>query len=310
MFHFPFSQHSSIQLVSVDLGVKKVLIPVADIQGSRAGKTLFITAGMDGDEYAGMQAAYQLIDLFQDKNFAGRLVVIPVVNIPGFEAECSQNPLDQIFPKMIFPGSAHGRPTERLVNWLIGQANGSDAWIDLHGGAITEGLNPFLWVFEAGIPDIDRMVQQFYRASGAQTVVSEWAGKGSKAGELARNGCAYILAESGSRGGRASSDVERHVSWVKQLMTQLHMLEAEQATNIQTSDPLRHVSCVYAPFAGIWRPENHEREIKKGAVLGQCTLLDGTSEKIIYAPTSGTSLWWKETFAMRKGDVLMAIGYR
>jgi predicted deacylase len=43
-------------------------------------KTLLITAGIDGDEYAGIEVAYRLID-GSDRPFAGRLLIIPIVNM-------------------------------------------------------------------------------------------------------------------------------------------------------------------------------------------------------------------------------------
>jgi len=63
-----------INLSTVDLGVKKIKIPVAEISGKKYGKTLLVTAGMDGDENSGIEAAYRLIEEFKDRNFYGNLI--------------------------------------------------------------------------------------------------------------------------------------------------------------------------------------------------------------------------------------------
>ncbi len=102
-----FTKPSGPRLYSVDLGERHIEIPVAEIEGSLPGKTLLITAGMDGDEYAGIEAAFQAVEKYQHETFSGRLIILPVVNILGFENESSQNPLDQKFPKYIFPGRAN-----------------------------------------------------------------------------------------------------------------------------------------------------------------------------------------------------------
>ncbi|MEO6508685.1 MAG: succinylglutamate desuccinylase/aspartoacylase family protein, partial [Patescibacteria group bacterium] len=108
---------SRIILQNVDLGEIKVSMPIADLKGSTSGPTVVITAGMDGDEYTGILAAYDLIEHYSNTPFQGRIVVLPVMNIPGFYAGTSLNPEDGKFPKYIFPGSSSGSSTERLLHW-------------------------------------------------------------------------------------------------------------------------------------------------------------------------------------------------
>src|SRR3989344_9294675 len=107
-----------IDLRTVDIGGRKIEIPVWEKQSPIPGKTIVITAGIDGDEYAGIEAAYELIRIYSKQSFSGRLVIIPVVNIPGFEEAVSYNPLDKKYPKYIYPGKKNGSSTERLLYWL------------------------------------------------------------------------------------------------------------------------------------------------------------------------------------------------
>ena len=51
-------------------------LEIIEITGVRPGKTLVVTGGMDGDEYAGIEAARALIDLYSDRQFAGVLATI------------------------------------------------------------------------------------------------------------------------------------------------------------------------------------------------------------------------------------------
>lgn len=306
-------------MVTVDLGVRSVQIPVADIVGKLPGKTLVVTAGMDGDEYAGIAAAYELIERYADKNFAGRLVVIPMVNVSGFAAECSQNPLDGIFPKNLFPGRPTGSATERLVYWLkTTWFDGADCVFDCHGAALTEGLIPFLWLYRSGSFGSE-FIDSVVLRSGAELIVEERVGIGTKAHALAKQGCAYILAESGGAGKALPVDTSRHVRWIEATMAALGMIgdqaldarrEALESQEIYCPRVYCRISYTVAPCDGIWIPEPVKGStVESNQLLGTYRSLRGTSKTPVYLRHEGERLWWKETMAMRKGDVLCAVAY-
>ncbi len=308
--------NGAIRMVDVDLGTHRAQVPVADIAGQRSGSTFLVTAGMDGDEYAGIEAAYRLIDRYRDGDFSGRLVVIPIVNVDGFWNESSHNPTDGKFPKYIFPGSANGSPTERLVHWLVDnyvhdsvadtQAN---CWLDMHSGAITESLSPFLWLYHIDDNVHDSVADNIIHANMAEIVVYEKAGFGSKAMRLAQKGCTYVIAESGSRGNRNEDDVTRHVHWAEGVMHAFGMIN-KPPTLVAEQKVFRHVTFVRAPWNGIWQPiPFSNNEIKGGSALGTCMTLDAKTSKTLFAPKNGERLWWKETMTMRRGDILYAIGW-
>jgi predicted deacylase len=306
-----FGLKSLIRMVTVDLGVKKVQVPVAEIIGKQPGKTLVVTAGMDGDEYAGIAAAYELIDRYADGNFAGRLVVIPVVNVCGFAAECSQNPLDDAFPKNVFPGRTNGSATERLVHWLKDAwFDGADCVFDCHGAAITEGLTPFLWVYRSGNLHAE-LIDAVIHRSCAELVVEERVGMGTKAHALAKQGCVYILAESGGAGKARAVDISRHLRWIEATMVSLGMIDGRDATEGEVKSAVyQRVSYTIAPCDGIWCPEPFGGStLESNALLGTYTSLRGTGKTPVYVRHGGVRLWWKETMAMRKGDVLCAVAY-
>jgi len=103
---------------------------------------VLITAGVDGDEYAGINTAQTLI-----KTYRGTipLTIIPLVNLPGYQAKVSWNPLDGKYPKHIFPGSPWGSSSSRLMYQVSKHTRGIKVWIDLHGPATGENLISFVW---------------------------------------------------------------------------------------------------------------------------------------------------------------------
>lgn len=106
---------------------------------------LLITAGMDGDEYAGIESAQRLI-----KTYKGSIpiTIIPIVNITGNKSKVSYSPLDNRYPKSIFPGSPFGSSSSKLIYKLSKYTKGVDYWIDLHCAANDEHLIPFIWSSE------------------------------------------------------------------------------------------------------------------------------------------------------------------
>ncbi len=302
-----FFNRSDIPLHNVGVGSQNISIPVADMQGSTAGKTVLITAGMDGDEYAGIEAAYSIIKKYKKTNFKGRLIVLPLINLPGFEVEHSYNPQDGLFPKNIFPGTATGTPTEQLIYWLANTyAFKADSWIDLHSGAITESLFPFVHVFKTGIASIDTSISKFCTLSGAETILQQKVMKGSKAGLLAQHGCSYILLESGGRGERRDADIQRHRDWVDIHLNQLGIIDIKSSKSAETK-PFTDIVYTNAPYNGFFEPVHLKLEVSSGDKLGILRRYDSLKGKEMYATKTGRVLWFKQTMAARKGDVLYAV---
>lgn len=304
---FATGKNSVITQIPLDLGGILIKIPVADMRGGAPGPTVVVTAGMDGDEYTGIEAAYRIIEEMRSAQFVGRLVVIPIINIPGFEHECSHCPIDGQFPKNFFPGNADGSATEKIIDWLVQKyLTGATLWIDLHSGAITEGLNPFVYLYETDSDRVDTLTQKLIEAAISPTILLQTASWGSKQARLAKMGCAYVLAESGARGNSSEGDVQRHITLIKDAMSAAGMIAARPAHGT-TPLILHDVAYVHAPYNGLWRARPIGTSIHKGDEIGEWCRLDGSDKKMIYAPFTGTPLWWKETLSMRHGDVLLAI---
>lgn len=282
---------------------------VIELVGNTPGKTLLVTGGVDGDEYAGIEAAYALVEKYKNRQFSGRLIIIPIVNMPGFKAECSHNPRDGKFPKMVFPGSMLGSSTARMVHALITRyAYKADVWLDMHGGASTEGLFPFMWIFKTGITQSDELSEKFSRLCGAETILLENAGSFSKAHALAKRGCTYIMAESGEQGLRRPADIERHVQWAEMMMQTLGMTASHISENSQ-QNVFHNYTYIQAPCNGIFRQTHTTLSVTEGETLGTYSNYDGTNTRTLTAPVSGRVLWYKIGMSMRTGDILWAIAH-
>jgi predicted deacylase len=307
---FGFSREKNnlhFKMITID-AENNISIPVADIQGDSPGKTLLVIGGMDGDEYAGIEAAYQLAEKYASKNFAGRLIIIPIFNITGFKSETSQNPLDSQFPKYVFPGKANGTATERMMHWLCEEYLGKvDCWIELHGGALTEELNPYILTYNTGVKHVDAFSTVLAHEVFPANVVYETTPYNIKPKMLAERGCIFVQTEAGGRASCSSEDCALHVSWVESIMDIFNMIDSHRRTNSENFSLMTQVSYVFAPYDGIWRASMNGKDIAGREEIGTYSKLIETTQHPVYAPISGTILYYKQGLAMRKGDVLCAI---
>lgn len=298
-----------IRLVSVDLSAGKVKVPVAEIEGDSQGKTLLITAGMDGDEYAGIEAAYRLIGEVERKKFKGKLIIIPIVNIPGFESLTSANPLDNKYPKLIFPGRKNGSPTERLIDWLAtNYVYQADVWLDLHGGAIDEILDPYIYIYGTRNKSLNNLTKEIVKSLDAPRIVFARPGSWSKVEILAKKGVVYVITEAGYSGRRKRVFTDKHLRWTKQVMGVLGMMKrsCRPTSKLQI---YRKTVRYKIKHEGLWYPFVDKNSfLSKGQKIGEICSLDGKLLQIIKSKVDGELLWVREGLSCKKGEVVVEIG--
>ncbi|MEI6690956.1 MAG: succinylglutamate desuccinylase/aspartoacylase family protein [bacterium] len=173
---------------------------------------VLITAGVDGDEYASIAAAKQLIEQFSTHPPIIPITIIPIVNLAGNKAGVSHNPLDGRFPKTIFPGSPLGTSSSRLMFKLSKYTKGIKLWIDLHGGAHDEELNPFIWADKTGNNQVDILTSYLLSSLKATSLYSHNTLTPSL--PLSKRKASYLLIECGQLGQTTPPMVNQHISWV------------------------------------------------------------------------------------------------
>jgi len=298
-----------IRLITVDLGVRKIQVPVTELVGKQPGKTLLLTAGMDGDEYASIDAAYELIEEFSRRqDIHGNVITIPIVNIPGFEAKRDFNTLDGKFPKLIYPGKRNGTSTERLIFWLsTNYISKCNVWIDLHSGALDEMLAPYINLYETRHIPL-RSLLPYIKLLDAPKLVVEKPGSRQKAEKIGKNGIIYIFTEAGCSGQRDRESITKHVDWVKTVMGILGMISFKK---IRKTTPriYRQTRSFYTQNDGLWFPcIEPSDKVKNGQKLGELRNFEGKLVKTYFSDKDGEFLWGKEGLSAQKGDVIMEIG--
>src|SRR5438874_10373954 len=107
LYHVPFT---------MDGAWGRVRVPVCVICGPRPGPTIVAIGGTHGDEYEGPVGLKNLLnDLAFDQMISGRIIVIPVLNVPAFRAAQRESPFDGGNMNRAFPGDARGSITRRIA---------------------------------------------------------------------------------------------------------------------------------------------------------------------------------------------------
>src|SRR2546427_11909224 len=84
----------------------------------------------------------------------------------------STNPVDGKNINRTFPGDPAGSAAQRVTHFLTTELiTGADAYIDLHGGDLIEGLVPFALYQQTGRADLDSRAQALADAYGPDYVL-------------------------------------------------------------------------------------------------------------------------------------------
>ena len=112
-----------------------ISLPVLVIHGSEDGPTAWINAAVHGDEINGVEVIRRLIGKIDPKRLNGTLLLVPVVNVPGFITGDRYLP-DRRDLNRSFPGSKRGSLASRIAALFMSEIVGRcTVGIDLHTGS-------------------------------------------------------------------------------------------------------------------------------------------------------------------------------
>ncbi len=296
-----------------DEGLEKYEWPYFVIAGRTSGPTVLVTAGIHAAEYTGIEAAIRLGRRIDPAHVQGILLVIPLLNRPGFyERSVYVNPEDGDNLNRLFPGDPKGKWGERFAHRLLTEiVTRCEYAIDLHAGDLIEDLTPFVIYRETGEAALDDRIRTMANAYGARWAVKS-APTGERPGALyalaALNGVASMLAESGGRGLLIEEDVVRHLRGVTNVLRAIGALDGAP----EPVPPPRVVNSfdwLRSPEEGIFHSHVRvEQQVAAGDVVGELVDLVGEPLATVKVPVSGVVLFVVTSPAIKKDGLLLAIG--
>jgi N-alpha-acetyl-L-2,4-diaminobutyrate deacetylase len=120
-----------------------IMIPITVIKNGN-GPTALLTGGNHGDEYEGPIALYDLARRLDPRAVSGRIILVPAVNFPAFEAGKRTSPIDRQNLNRSFPGAPEGSVTSKIADFFTRELLPSaDIVLDFHSGGRTLDFLPF-----------------------------------------------------------------------------------------------------------------------------------------------------------------------
>ena len=197
-------------------------IPIHVWRGKNPGPSVFISAAVHGDEINGTGTIRQII---QERPFelrAGSLVLVPVVNILGFEQLTRYSP-DRRDLNRSFPGSKAGSLTGRLADVIFRNIVARcDYGIDLHTAAVRRTNYP-----NARADMEQDATARLATLFGAELLLNTPGPVGSLRRESVRVGCATMILEAGEVWKVEPAVVEYTLRGIQNVLVGLKMIEGE-----------------------------------------------------------------------------------
>lgn len=288
-----------------------VALPVVTIGGAKPGPTLYLQAGIHGDEQTGIAICRGAITGIDPERVSGTVVAVPVANVPAYLTRTRGFLHEErwlIDINRIFPGNREGLLTERIANVLFTEfASHADLTIDLHSALDGCDIAPFVYID----PDDDEggtlaarekyglaygTPYAYYKRRGQMFGTSDLSRSFSAQAEAA--GITTISAEVGESRRVSWERVPDGVQGIRNVMIAMGMLDEEPVTG----PPARRFSSIRLVHAtrggGLRLSVDLGTEVAAGQEIGEIVDVFGQRVERLEAPTDGFILR-----AMRLGSV-------
>lgn len=199
-----------------------VQMPVHVMRAKKPGPIIFVTAAIHGDEINGTGIIHDF--LFGEKTnlIRGTLILIPVVNVLGFEANMRYLP-DRRDLNRSFPGSKNGSLASRIAHSLMTEiVDKCDFGIDLHSAASQRTNYPNVRA------DLNNtLIRDLAMAFGCALVIDGKGPLGSFRREATKRGCPTIILEAGEPLKIEPSVLEIGVRGIRNVLSHFEMLQSK-----------------------------------------------------------------------------------
>jgi uncharacterized protein len=274
-----------------------VVMPVHVVRAAEPGPVVCVTASVHGDEINGMGVVRELILNPGYKLSKGTVVLVPVVNVLGFERFSRYMP-DRRDLNRSFPGSGGGSLTARVASAIFEQViRRCDYCIDLHSAAVRRTNFPNVRA-DLKNPDAKMLAEAF----GTELVIHSEGPEGSLRRAACEAGVPTIILEAGEVWKIEPGVVEVGVRGIRNVLIALGMLKGRRR-NARYQAVVRDTTWVRAVHGGVMRFHVSPGDVvAEGQPLATNTDLVGREKNLLLSSASGIVLGMTTLPAVKPGD--------
>lgn len=279
--------------------------PVFATRGKQPGPTVWVSAGIHGDEISGIEAVRRLVAAVDPSRLSGRLLAIPVVNPLSFMTGSRYLP-DRRDLNRAFPGSGRGSLASRVAHqFTTNIVQVSDVGIDLHSGSDHRFNHP-----QIRLDLEDEASHELGVVFGADFLVHSAERDGSLRAATRAGGKRILLFEGGEAHRFDESVIRAAVDGTLRVLAHLGMYEVD-VTPAQAVTTVRTNRWVRSRRSGLFLADVDSGDaVDQGQTLGRLTDVDSLREWPVRAPAAGWVLGLNKSPVVHQGNALVNLGVR
>lgn len=304
-------QKSTENKITLEIEVEKgVKLPVTVINGKDGGKTMLLTAGINGGDYLGMRAAALLAKTLTPQDVRGSVIILHCCNPSVFFAYCPfvvQDDGKNLYTT--FPGDSGGTLAEKIAH-LIANAfvSVADFHVDVHCGDIPETLVSHACYIDDSHPEINQTSLEMAMASGSDYVFPFCGIESSLSHYACSQGIPSILIERGASGLWSEEEAKIYYRQLRGILANRGFIAPEKPLN--KPKMIYEVFCLTASQNGCWLPQVELGDhIQAEEELGVITDFFGKTLETVVAAHDGVVLYMTSSLLVNKDGPLVTYGY-
>jgi N-alpha-acetyl-L-2,4-diaminobutyrate deacetylase len=279
-----------------------VMIPVTVIKRGD-GPTVLLTGGNHGDEYEGPIALSKLASTLKAGDINGRVIVVPFMNFPAFQAGKRTSPIDAGNLNRSFPGRPDGTVTEKIADYFQRHVLPlADYVLDIHAGGRTLDFLPFAAIHL--LPDAEQQArcEAAMRAFGAPYSMRmlELDSVGLFDSAVEEAGKVFVSTELGGGGSASASSVAVAERGVYGLLAHAGVLARETFDN---GDVQRTTTLLDMPDGSCYTTSEHSGLLEMCRDLGDIVQEGEVIARVYDATRTGTA---PVEYRAKRGGLLAA----
>ena len=259
--------------------------PVLVVNGAKNGKTLCLTAAVDGDELYGIEFVRRVLYGLDPETLSGAVIGVPIVNLQGFRRSSRYLP-DRRDLNRFFPGNPNGSSASRIADSFFREVvRHCDALVDVHTGSFLRTNLPQLRA-DMTQPEVAALTKGF----GATAVLHSPGTRGTLRRAATDAGIPAVTLETGEPSRLQTEEIEHGTKGIQTLLNELELVRRVRIWG--DPEPVYYQSTwVRASRGGLlFGNVKLGQRVRKGALLGTITdpITNVSSE--LRAPVKGRIL--------------------